>query len=79
MKVIEKIRMAATIVFVVAIALAVAYHQGICSWLMEQFTGSMESQLQQLLRWEAWMFQAESIQKIDLVYFLISSWRMTVM
>jgi hypothetical protein len=50
MKVIEKIRMAATIVFVVAIALAVAYHQGICSWLMEQFTGSMESQLQQLLR-----------------------------
>ena len=45
MKVIEKIRMAATIVFVV-----VAYHQGICSWLMEQFTGSMESQLQQLLR-----------------------------
>ena len=50
MKVLEKIRMAATIVFVVAIALAVAYHQGICSWLMEQFTGSMESQLQQLLR-----------------------------
>ena len=41
MKVIEKIRMAATIVFVVAIALAVAYHQEIGSWLMEQFTGKV--------------------------------------
>lgn len=50
MKVIEKIRMAATIVFAVAIALAVVYYQEIGSWLMEQFTGSMESQLQQLLR-----------------------------
>lgn len=50
MKIIEKIRMVATIVFVVAIALAVVYHQEIGSWLMEQFTRSMESQLQQLLR-----------------------------
>ena len=50
MKVFEKIRMAAAIVFVVAIALVVAYHQEIGFWLMKQFTGSMESQLQQLLR-----------------------------
>ena len=46
MKVMEKIRMVATIVFVVAVALAVVYHQEIGSWLMEQFTGSVESQLQ---------------------------------
>lgn len=50
MNVLEKIRMTATIVFVVAIALAVVYHQEIGAWLMEQFTRSMESQLQQLLR-----------------------------
>ena len=42
MKVIEKIRMAATIVFVVAIALAVAYPQGVCSWVIGKFTGSIE-------------------------------------
>lgn len=50
MKVLEKIKIITTIVFVVAIALAVVYHNEIGSWLMAQFTGSMESQLQQLLR-----------------------------
>lgn len=49
MKILEKIRMVATMVFVVAIALAVVYHQEIGSWLMAQLAESMKSQLQQLL------------------------------